>query len=392
MFEPIGIHETVETNSEQIRTFATAPMSEALKLVRCGFELENQSIDEMSMDELSDFRFFKKEHKEKVLQFFNEHLDDKEFYSSLIRVSYAVRADAANRTRLDTHSYLSDIISKLKRTKKCSLRHSSSDILDINSELFGRVISDLVSNADELPDEYGYLISVLDDIRYQENGWDSSLVSYLEDLGIRLPDYIEFVEDGSVEGCEVRTSGPRTVGEFCKAVDTVFDIPMSIDEECSFHIHLSLDGVKHSYGPFIQKAMLHFFAANYMELPKSVRERLNNEHWVDRYFSIKADRERYRAIAYRGSTWEFRLFGNIDNAKDAKKCLMLAIKALRYAYRLRFCKPVKEKSFIHRKELPDIEDIERRMTGNSGRRRFQMAHIKKLEAKRLSIKKRMGKL
>jgi hypothetical protein len=394
MFEPIETHETIETDSEQIRTFATAPMSEALKLVRCGFELENQSAVEMSMSELIDFRYFRKEDKEKIIQYFNDNLDNKEVFISILEYSSSARRSAASAFGFNLHTYTSDLLARIKKSNKRTLRIGPEDLLNIDSALFDCVLSELLNNIYDLRcDGFEELSSILDSIDEQgTRDWDCSLRRHLEDKGVFLPNSIEFVEDGSVEGCEIRTVGPQTVGEFCKAVDAVFAIPMDIDEECSFHIHLSLDGVKHSYGAFLQRAMLNFLARNYTEIPRAVRTRLQNESWVDRYFPIDVDRDRYKAIAYRGSTWEFRLFGNIDNPRDAKKCLMLAIKALRYAYRLRFCKPVKEKSFVHRKEMPPIKDIRLRMTGNSSRQQLERAHIKKLEAKRLSTKKEMGKL
>lgn len=147
--------------------------------------------------------------------------------------------------------------------------------------------------------------------------------------------HIEVGEDSSVRGGEVRTIGALTPQEFMSAAIALFTgHDFEIDTGCSFHIHLSVPGIKHTYGKKLQAEMMGFILANQDRLPATVKERLRSE--AIRYCAFKLDSDKMRAVhGHPQRTWEFRLFGNVHKPTDAWRCLLLAIDALRHAYRVR---------------------------------------------------------
>lgn len=144
--------------------------------------------------------------------------------------------------------------------------------------------------------------------------------------------------DSSVNGFEFRTRGPQTIKEFKEAAQEVFKVSHEIDEMCSFHIHLSVQGIKHSYSENFQLLLIEGLLKQANKVPESVMDRwikgFDDYDDYGKYFQWEPDIDKYRAIAKHGNlnTWEFRCFGNVHNYKDAVKCLRIAINAMKYAY------------------------------------------------------------
>jgi hypothetical protein len=160
--------------------------------------------------------------------------------------------------------------------------------------------------------------------------------SYMGDVEneISAP-HIEVGSDSSVRGGEVRTVGALTPQEFMSAAIALFTAhDFEIDKGCSFHIHLSVPGVKHTYGKHLQAEMMAYLLENADRLPESVRDRLKSK--AIRFCQFKLDSDKMRAVhGHPQRTWEFRLFGNVHTPTDAWRCLLLAIDALRHAYRVK---------------------------------------------------------
>lgn len=146
---------------------------------------------------------------------------------------------------------------------------------------------------------------------------------------------IEVGSDGSVDGHEFRTTGPLTVDQFSAASERLFRVlkGLKVDTGCSFHIHMSLPGVRHSYGQEFQSAMMEYLLK--AKLPACVQVRLKSNA-RKRFFAVDSSNDKFRAVAFRGETWEFRLFGNVSTHRDALKCLAIAIKAFQFAYKVKF--------------------------------------------------------
>jgi hypothetical protein len=163
-----------------------------------------------------------------------------------------------------------------------------------------------------------------------------------------LSELIQVGSDGTVNGFEMRTTGPLTYDEFETAARSVFTLNHSIDVGCSFHIHLSVVGVEHRYSQRLQLAMTEYVIAHQAELPESVRERFrhtqNSRHFQSH---VKNDKYTFVAPSREHNTWEFRCFGNVRDPSAAMVCLNLAIRAMQYAYQVAFGqKPLESEQYI----------------------------------------------
>jgi hypothetical protein len=154
-------------------------------------------------------------------------------------------------------------------------------------------------------------------------------------------DYMEQVqlgEDGSVRGGEIRTRGGLSPARFMTIAADIFEKnTFEIDNGCSFHIHISATDVKHSYGNQMQAEMTAYVLSQYHRWPARLRERFKSSSY--HYFEVALQSDKYSFVNFNKEygTWEFRIFGNVTDVREARICLYLAIEALRHAYRVR-CK------------------------------------------------------
>jgi hypothetical protein len=152
-----------------------------------------------------------------------------------------------------------------------------------------------------------------------------------------LPSYVSIGDDPSVRGGEIRTNGPRTVKEFLAAAEILANEDFEVDQGCSFHIHLSLPGVEHSYGKHFQADMYAYILSQWNRLPEGVKERLTHVKGGLKWAKFNLSNENKYVAIFKHSlnTWEFRLFGNITQYDEMKVCLELAIEAMQHAYQVK---------------------------------------------------------
>ncbi len=144
---------------------------------------------------------------------------------------------------------------------------------------------------------------------------------------------IEVGEDGSVSGVEIRTIGGLKYIDFVSALKDTFKLNHKIDEKCSFHIHLSIPGVNHSYGERFQLALVEYLVESIPRLPKSVQKRFKSAPQNQYIKGLTSSRNKYSFVnAHSLNTWEFRCFGNVQNESEGITCLNIAIEAMAYAY------------------------------------------------------------
>jgi hypothetical protein len=157
----------------------------------------------------------------------------------------------------------------------------------------------------------------------------------------RLPNCLERVDDSTVAGGEIRPTDPLSFEDTVKALkelDRRIGIAeLECDNECSFHIHLSIHGRKHSYGKLVQYLMTKYVIDNMDRLPTNCVERIssNNQEWITKYFNPRlSESDRYCFVRYcqAYSSWEFRGFGNVQSYEEAMICIELAMEAYDYAY------------------------------------------------------------
>lgn len=154
---------------------------------------------------------------------------------------------------------------------------------------------------------------------------------------LKLPRDCSWHEDGSVSGIEIVTEGPQTPAAFLKSAQFVFsNNDLSVNAECSFHIHLSLDNVKHQHSHRMQRLLIEGVLRNVHRLPISVIKRWQHTSWLRDYFRLQTYPEKYSFVSKHHSynTWEFRCFGNVQNHQEAAKCLLVAVDAMKFAYRV----------------------------------------------------------
>ena len=147
---------------------------------------------------------------------------------------------------------------------------------------------------------------------------------------------VEVKDDSSVSGGEVATIGGIKIVDFIESSKNLFARnDFDIDANCSFHIHLSIEGVEHHYGERSQAEMLAYILKHVEELPENVQRRIERNN---SYYQSRINTNKYSAIHFHGKTWEFRLFGHVEEYKEGIKCLNMAYKAMRHAYRCRLDK------------------------------------------------------
>jgi hypothetical protein len=161
---------------------------------------------------------------------------------------------------------------------------------------------------------------------------------YQEEESIDLKEYLQSLNfsdetlsldwkpDGSVRGPEITTEGPQTWSEVTERAISLFTdldrVGFSVNSGCSFHIHASINGVTPKYSINFQSFLMRF-VLNDPRVPVGVRMRWRSDS-LSQYFNFTLDAQKYRFVAMRSQTWEFRCFGNIDNITDALACLAIA--------------------------------------------------------------------
>lgn len=147
---------------------------------------------------------------------------------------------------------------------------------------------------------------------------------------------IDCGDDNSVRGGEIRTEGALTPFTFLSAAADLLDSnEFTVDNGCSFHIHLSVPSVRHQYGTALQAEMTAYLLENIGRMPESVQQRIRSQS-CRQWAMPKLSEGKYTAVhCHRQGTWEFRIFGNVSEASEARRCLILAIEAMRHAYRVK---------------------------------------------------------
>jgi len=160
-------------------------------------------------------------------------------------------------------------------------------------------------------------------------------------------DNVEVVDDSSVSGVEIRTIGGLSYLDFVSALHDSFKLEHRIDKACSFHIHLSIPDVHHSYGERFQLALVEYLVESIPRLPVNVQKRFQSATSNQYIKGLTSSREKYSFVnAHSNNTWEFRCFGNVKSVSEGIACLNIAIDAMAYAYAcVKLGKPLMTDSF-----------------------------------------------
>lgn len=151
---------------------------------------------------------------------------------------------------------------------------------------------------------------------------------------------IDVKYDGTVSGFEFTTNGPKDWSGVRRAAAHIFNKKLfnhEVGVGCSFHVHVSVPGVQHTYNPALQRHLVEYVLDNQHRLSEAVRKRFREAPENKHYIQPRLDGDKYRFVHYnsRCNSWEFRCFGNVDNLTDALQCIRLAREAVSYAYRMK---------------------------------------------------------
>lgn len=368
--------ETVLTVKE--RAFARANPLEALAMVQVGFELEVQRFMGRRYSDISNQMpsvLNQESYKEAVRNSIKNDVisNHRVFYEYTIRLIYNHDWQA-----LCDLEYIKNVINKIAEDKKMDA-----------AAVITRVRATQDSSQSSRAEARNWLSEALNQEHYNFTAYtgpkftEKQLIKYLEDQYSSMRSYIQnyvrehdhyvadpryagrvesghvpfvtrnqaryfeliarnwhpkltYCSDASVQGPEIKPSEPVSVAEAGVMVDALFNNDITVDTGCSFHVHVSL---KNDQGARYQRAlqlyMIEYVLSNLDQIPETCRARWMNQHTMARYFSIKPTAEKYAFVAFRDHlrTWEFRCFGNITNAEDAKLCIKLAANAYHYATR-----------------------------------------------------------
>ncbi len=302
---------TARVNNEAIRKLAeTSSAIDAARqgLIKCGFELEFHKLNGVSAGYDDDGEI---DH-DALRDAANEAFDDADFddLNEYMDSAYSELFAEIHRHTGQPHG---DIYQTF-RDNKTLFRKLERAVADMEESWR----SDWEENCD------------MDQFR-------SSAPDVYNDFDCNFKREIDCGSDASVRGGEIRTVGGKSPARFMAIVSDIFkQNTFEIDHGCSFHIHLSVPGVMHKYGPDMQAEMMAYLFDQYHRWPLAVRKRFTTSS-CERYFAPQLDRDKYSMIHFSShcKTWEFRFFGNVSNARDARHCLILAIEAIRHAYRVK---------------------------------------------------------
>jgi hypothetical protein len=329
--------------------------------VRCGFELECQRMDGKTMRDIEK-QYSRQSYRSEELA--REAIDKVDSTEKLIALLDAMQSNySSSQCHLGRYSrhfigvipsneilrehMFMEALTKECRSKKSVAQEALKRYMEHAHVTFSRHV---------YPTDAIYrLFKIKVSTQERRVNWENFCSKTLE-----IPSSCNMSGDGSVSGPEIRTVGGLTVQEFCRAVNELFEKhSFLIDERCSFHIHLSVNDVSHRYGERFQSWMLEYLFMNMTSMPESVVSRFcyyecrgdelleidegdddddpypdeeGEKYWMDQYFPFAITENRYAFVSYRGQTWEFRCFGNVQDPREAKRCLLLAIGALKYAY------------------------------------------------------------
>ncbi len=347
------------TIMERKHIFAMLPAIQALKTVQCGFELETQAVNGLTYSEMQE------EHEPEFNQdAFDEACDgyvdralnynlSESVLKNLFIDGLMATIRSAWRVRPDSRfaQNLKELLLIWQQDARCtsSIReldftalvlYSGADtqvsIASLTNDMHKNTLKSVIDTSPKVSDLYNALV---DELRVTiSNQMDRS--EYYSDpddsiLNINLPQGIIAKPDGSVEGPEFVVAGNGTsAANFSKLLRLLYKrFEFTIDTGCSFHIHVSVPGITHAYGPMLQAHMIEYLLNNVHRVPHSVQTRWKAD--TD-YFKPRIDNDKYTFVNYhaRCKTWEFRCFGNVQNARDGMRCLRLAVAALQYAYKV----------------------------------------------------------
>jgi len=324
---------------EQIKAFAVSSFAVAAHTVRMGFELETQEFEGDCFETLKETKTYKPkltagtriDIKNEIECEFRCIFDNNASYRRLISRSLEIDP---NKRGPQSNAHVERLLSELKIEINVDDDENLPQLLMNTVHELG---NDQRKLAAEILTEFAMLNDEIVDLFNSEKEY-TQLSGAMQSV---IATGLTYERDGSVNGPEIQTVGPNKFRQCLNHSKFLFkNFEFEINEECSFHVHLSIPGIKHSYGRNLQIALMLsvILAPN---RPGYIHNRWQHtvendeddgESWLEKYFSVSPSTNKNTFVAFRGDTWEFRCFGNVTDVEDAEWCLKTAVKSMQRGY------------------------------------------------------------
>lgn len=294
------------------RRIAEASNINLLAMVRVGWELETQELDGRQCKDC------------------DPELDD----DLALDYSGGVARDALVEDSMGNFMSATTVTTGRSSHYKEARRLSQVLMLSIDDMLvltFEKAMSRLPDGVDR--DDFDNTREYIEECVTENLEYPESCYVKPEEQHFDLPYGLKWTRDQSVDGPEIKTYGPTTVPQsFALLTDLFAAHEMRVDVGCSFHVHISVPGIGHTYGKKFQGYLYEYLISQIDRVPKAVRSRWSSS--AARYFKAQISEDKMTFVNFHDGykTWEFRCFGNVSNIQDATACIRLAAEALRYAY------------------------------------------------------------
>lgn len=310
------------TLRDKKRVFSELPIMQAMQSVRCGFELETQKVDGMDYDD-----FFEIEHE------FDEEKYDSYIDDQVSSVFQSLEPET-EVSRILMIEVINPIFNAALRFIATDSTWKTSYPIHLPSKLSLRWVYDYIPET-ALPSKESVLDALQEYFRDRVDSSDDCFNSERRVNNLPKIDGIVCDDDGSVSGIEFKIAGNgTTASRFSKLLKNLYrDYELDIDEICSFHIHISIPGIQHNYGPLMQCHLMEYLLSNLHRVPDRVQERWASD---PKFFNPRISREKFSFVHFHENygTWEFRCFGNVQNHREGMQCLKLAVEAMQFAYKV----------------------------------------------------------
>lgn len=354
----------------KMREFAQAPLTKALSMVHCGFELETQAVNGLSYSRFEEERSGSGEIDfERIDAAITDLLNGLRWNEDTLRMEAS--SSIVDSVRAATFTFNRDeLFNKLARCAAqvvtVAMVREYANRVSIPSRASLLQFLDYMNAVSELDEtRRGTIANLLfvalkgREVRrwLRDVAFSHSHYATRSTGSVHVPDTVDAKPDGSVRGPEFATRGPLKAVQFRKALaELTGRNRLTVDERCSFHIHLSIPGIRHKYGKRLQSWIYEALLQQTKRYHKGLTLRLQNSDWRQQYFPFNKNSGKYDAVAFRKEhgTWEFRLFGNVTTEQEGWECLRMAVEALQYAYRIKFRMQKPEKDaldMLHESEL-----------------------------------------
>ena len=166
-----------------------------------------------------------------------------------------------------------------------------------------------------------------------QDGWEGDGGSFDDVSGW------EHCEDGT-SGIvqEYKTDSPRSLNTTVERLHRLFDRAgddCEVPNNGSCHVHVSIPGCEHmaSENSRLHACILFELSQLVGEFPSKLWGRINSQY-EDRFFALNEQcQSKFTAVhCHSQGTWEFRLFGGLDDADDCATCVSIAGRAMLAGY------------------------------------------------------------